>query len=390
MNTIAEYSTTQAALSELRVRWANVPDTDTKAGYETVKAGIKEISGYRSKLETMRKELKAPLLVRGKLLDSEAKSITAELLAIEAPLKDAKLATDEREKREKEERIARLQVKVNELIDYPRRAQGATSAEIAVLIDRLGEIDTSHDYYDLTKEAMDAQATSLDSLAAMFQQQVATEAENQRMAEERERQEAEQVRLDAERQTMIAQQEAQRLQQEAMQQQLDAQRAEMERNQATLDEQKAEAEHLENARIEEERNAAEAEQARQQAERTELAASQVEFDHRAALAETTMNLGVEELPGSHDLAPTEFEAPAAPRFVVPAQRRERVLTVTPPQVFFVGRECKTILSTRADRSLLEPFFGDEVVHEMAYDESGTEYALELVVQRVRILNTQAA
>ena len=401
MQTIAEYSSTQAALSELKARWAKIPNTDTKAGYALVKTGIKELSGYRTKLEAMRKELKAPILERGKLLDSEAKRITAELLAIETPLKDAKQVTDEREKREKEERIARLQVRVNELINYPRQAQGATSAQISVLIDRLGEIDTSHDYYDLTTEAMDAQAASLDALSALYQEQVAKEAEAKRMAAERARQAEEQARLDAERQAMIAQQEALRKQQEAMEQQMAAQRAEMERNQAELEQQR------EQVRIEEERRArvlAEQEQAmlvakQAEAERERLAAERIEIDqleqqHQAEQAEqAAANAEIERQQQAEMLAatgikliPDEEHARDLPRFVAPTQRK----AIEPPLVNFIGRECKTVLTTRLDRTQLEHFFGDEVIHDMAYDEAGNEYALELVVHRVRIINIQAA
>lgn len=362
MNTIAEYSTTQAALAELQARWAVVPDTNTKIGYDLVKSGIKELSGYRSKLEGMRKELKAPHIERGKLLDSEAKRITAELVAIETPLKEAKQATDEREQREKEARIARLQAKVNELLGYPRLAHGKTSAEVAILIDRLGEIDTSHDYYDLTKEAMDAQQAALNELSTIYQQRLEQEAEAQRMAEQK-------ARLAAEQKAMDEQREAMRQQQEEMERHLAEQRAEIARNQAAMAEQRAIADQ-------QARDEAIAQQQQQAAEKAEQ--QRIEREAATLRDQENTRLSIQE----------STAEPKAPLFTPPSSR---IPLVTPaPQTHFVGKECSTLASGSNDRIELCMLFGDEEISAMAFDEQGNEYALEVTVSRVRIINTQAA
>ena len=224
MNQIQEYSQTDAALAVLREKYASFPSVEDKEGYAIVKAGIKEVDGYRTSLEKTRKEIKAPALERCKLIDAEAKRITAELVKIAEPMKEAKKEIDEREKRLKEERIARLQVKVNELVHFPAQAVGKSPAEISNLIDRLGEIDTSHDFYDLTSEAVAAQAASMSALAEMLTQAITQDQEAVRRAEENARLEAQRIEMERERAEFRRQQEV-----------FEAQQAEMRKQQAEIE-----------------------------------------------------------------------------------------------------------------------------------------------------------
>ena len=230
MNQIQEYSQTDAALATLREKYTTFPSVETKEGYAEVKAGIKEVDGYRTSLEKTRKEIKAPALERCKLIDAEAKRITTELVEIAEPMKAAKKEIDEREKRLKEERIARLQVKVNELVHFPAQAVGKSPAQISELIDRLGEIDTSHDFYDLTSEAVAAQSASMSALAEMLTQAIAQEQEAARRAEENARLEAQRIEMEREREEFRKQQEA-----------FEAQQAEIRKQQEDLESQQREA-----------------------------------------------------------------------------------------------------------------------------------------------------
>ncbi len=59
------------------------------------------VRGYRTALETLRKEIKAPALERCRLIDDEAKRITAELLKIEEPIDTAIKAEEQRKEEEK-------------------------------------------------------------------------------------------------------------------------------------------------------------------------------------------------------------------------------------------------------------------------------------------------
>src|SRR3990167_7337559 len=95
---IAEYSKTAAALADLAQRYKGVLfDVTTREGLATAIKGRAELRGYRVALEKTRVEIKAPALKRAQEIDSEARRITAELLALETPIDD-QIKADERRK----------------------------------------------------------------------------------------------------------------------------------------------------------------------------------------------------------------------------------------------------------------------------------------------------
>lgn len=234
---VTEYSTTNAALAMLREKYAVVPDANTEEGYALVKTGIKELTTLRTSLEAARKREKEPYLQAGKIIDAEAKRITEELVKLEDPMKAAKKEVDDRIERERAERIARLQVKVDAIKAMPAQVRGKSSTDIADMLDRVGEIDAMHDYYDLTKEAVSARQTALDELAQMLTDRLAleaAEAENKRIeaqnAELRHQQEAQQQEIQRQQDELARQQQEIQRQQEEVRQQREA----LERAQAAL------------------------------------------------------------------------------------------------------------------------------------------------------------
>lgn len=229
---VTEYSQTNAALTMLREKYAVVPDANTDEGYDFVKAGIKELTSLRTGLEAARKREKAPYLKAGEIIDAEAKRITVELVRLEDPMKAAKKEVDDRIERERVERIARLQLKVDAIKTMPTQVRGKSSAEISDMIDSCGEIDTAHDFYDLTKEAQTAQQAAMDELTQMLTDRLEFET-------------AEEGRKKLEAQ--LAEQQAEMLrQQKAQQAEIQKQQDEINRQQEELRQQKAE---LEQARL---------------------------------------------------------------------------------------------------------------------------------------------
>lgn len=185
---VIPFNATDAALTELRSTYGDISaiDADTDDGYAFLRDGIKVLTKYRTGLDAKRKELKDPLLEAGRTLDAEAKRITAELKALEDPMKAKKQEKDEREKRKKEERIARLQKKVDSLKAYADNARGKSSDEIAALIEELDAIDTENDFYDLTTEACTAKRETLDTLSELYTDRLSYErAEDERIEQER-------------------------------------------------------------------------------------------------------------------------------------------------------------------------------------------------------------
>ena len=245
---IAVFNQTDAALAALRDKYLAIPDTNTDEGYTFVKDGLKELTGLRTRLESVRKDVKAPYLQAGKIIDDEAKRITAALVALEDPMKAAKKVVDDRIERERQERIARLQVKVDAIKAMPGQVRGKSSQEIADMLDRVGEIDAMHDFYDLTKDAVAAKDAAMSELTQMLGERLEFEvAEDARLKAEAERaalqrqleeQQAENDRKLAEQQAeMQRQQEAMQRQQQEMQRQQDEmrqQREALERERAAL------------------------------------------------------------------------------------------------------------------------------------------------------------
>jgi colicin import membrane protein len=252
---IAEYSQTAAALGELRQRYENVVfPVKTTAGMKDAIAARKELRDIRVGLEKMRKEIKAPALLRCQLIDSEAKTITAQLVALEDPIDGqikAEEARKEREKQERErierERVERIQAKITGIRSLPMAMTGQPAAEIAAEIEALEGFAPGAEFAEFVGAADAAKASALDALRAMHERQVAQEAEAARLAAERaelerlraeaaERQRQEEARLAAERK---AQEDKLRAEREAAQAELRAQRAEIERQRLEFEQARA-------------------------------------------------------------------------------------------------------------------------------------------------------
>lgn len=190
------FNQTDAALATLSNKYSELPDVNTSDGYEFVKNGLNEVVKYRTTLDKERKRIKEPYLNAGRIIDKEAKRITEALVKIEGPLQAAKKEVDDREKREKEERLARLRAKVDAIANTVQRARNQPSSVIADLIEEVDAIDTANDFYDLTHEATEVQARVVSELGDMYSQALRLEQaeedrrrmEEQRKAEEEARQ----------------------------------------------------------------------------------------------------------------------------------------------------------------------------------------------------------
>ena len=190
------FNQTDAALSLLTEKYSHIPDVNTKDGYEFVKAGVKELTSYRTTLDAERQRIKKPYLDAGRVIDAEAKRITEKLVELEDPMKAAKKEVDDRKKKQEAERLARLREKVDAIYARTGQARNKTSDEIAKIIEEVDAIDTMRDYYDLTREAIEAQQAVLGELSEMYNQQFRYEQEKlereriqKEQAEQRKRQE---------------------------------------------------------------------------------------------------------------------------------------------------------------------------------------------------------
>lgn len=208
--TISEYNATEAALAELRKDWDVVPHTESSkdAGYKKIKEGISVVSKYRTTLEAKRKELKAPILERGKLLDAEAKRITTHLLELENPLRDAKKNIDTAEEKAKQERLEKIQTKINEVKNLPLSLQSSSSQEISEAIEKLDSLDTAEGFYELSMDAATAKNDTMARLGELLTAKITQEQEDQRRAEETAELQKQKEALEAERRELEKQRAA--------------------------------------------------------------------------------------------------------------------------------------------------------------------------------------
>ena len=172
---ITEYSTTTAALEILRAKYAAPFDVSTSKGMSQAREARAEIRGYRTALEKLRVELKAPALERTRLIDAEAKRITAELLQIEEPIsqqikdEEARKEAEREEKRKVESlRLARIHTRIYDIAALPSRLTGKSAVELRAALESalIMEIDTA-EFDEFAEQARDTLAKAQEEITAL-------------------------------------------------------------------------------------------------------------------------------------------------------------------------------------------------------------------------------
>lgn len=204
----AEFTATELALSELRTKYLNaVYDCTTVKGREAAIEGRAELRTLRTSLEKKRKQLKAPLLAMGEMIDDKAERITAEIKALEDPINAQIKADDDRREQEREakakaerDRIEGIHKKIRWLDGQAIVAQGKDSGAIQTILDMVSAAKIAEDIYaEFTDSAQKAKADAIERLNTMLEGARAQEAEAARVREERAelaRQRKEQERID--------------------------------------------------------------------------------------------------------------------------------------------------------------------------------------------------
>jgi colicin import membrane protein len=271
---VAKFDRVAAGIDELKTKYEGVLfDVTTTKGMKEATDARAAIRAPRYEVEKVRKECKAPILALGKEIDARAARITGELLALEQPVHQQITAEEARKEAERKAKIeaerARVAAIQDDIETSLRSVPGMMIGLGAALLDKaIQDVVTIHisaeRFAEFTTAASAAKALTLSRLAEMHARQLAHEAEQQRLADERaelERQRIEQAaQADAEReriQAAVAAAEAER--QRQVQEEIAKLRAEREHNQRIAREQ---------------REAAQAEQARIAAENARLAAEQ--------------------------------------------------------------------------------------------------------------------
>lgn len=190
---IAAYNQTAAALAEMRQLYAGKTyDVATTAGMKDAVAARGALKSTRLKLESLRVELKAPLLQQGKLLDSEAEKIRLEIVALENPI-DAQIKAQElvkeqeREAREEARRQARIRItaRITAIRELPFGLLNADMPALAAGLDQLSVYDAT-DMDDMDKqEAERAIAASRSAVQRLIDVKREQQEEDERQARQR-------------------------------------------------------------------------------------------------------------------------------------------------------------------------------------------------------------
>jgi hypothetical protein len=214
---LVRYSKTEAALAELRTKYEGIAfDLTTTKGDKEARAARKELVTLRTSLEAKREELKAPALEFGKKIDSEAKRITAEIVALENAIDlqikaDEKRRADEKAERDRieAERVSALRAKVTAIWALVDKCHGIHSERIAKGIAMVQAIDTSPTvFFELSGDAEQTRHETVKAMQALHASAMEREAEAARIEAQRVENERLAVELKAQADAQAIQQTA--------------------------------------------------------------------------------------------------------------------------------------------------------------------------------------
>lgn len=202
---VAEYNATEAALADLRSRFANVAfDLSTTKGDKEARAARSELVKLRTTLDARRKEIKAPLLERSRLIDAEAKRITDEIVALETPI-DAQIkaaeAAKEAERKAKAEaeaaRAEQVQAKISAIRSHLASNVAADSTGLRTALEFVESVQISEAEYGEYEQAADrAKAETVKALQSLLGAALAREAQAAALAAAQAELAAKQAELD--------------------------------------------------------------------------------------------------------------------------------------------------------------------------------------------------
>ena len=153
--------------------------TVAKDGFKTVKAARIEVKNLRCSVENLRKELKADVIERGKIIDEEATRLKALLIPIEADLEKEELAEEERKAAAARAKVEAEEKKLQDRID-----QIAALGTMPDLKNVKAMDDEFFDHYvrDLKVQAEHARLKAEEAARIQAEKEAAEQVERDRLA----------------------------------------------------------------------------------------------------------------------------------------------------------------------------------------------------------------
>lgn len=284
---VAEFDKVAAGIAALKEQYAGVVyEVQTTKGMDEAKKARAAIREPRYEIERVRKEAKAPILKLGKELDTRAKAITEEILAIENPIHRQIENEQSRKEAEKQakidaelNRVADIQARRDAIRSWPMDAAGKPSSLVEQMVDDAeGYRVTTEMFAEFAEQAQAELEVARQALKGILSERREHEAEQERIKAERE--ELARLRAEAEKREAEERAEQERWRREK-EDQAAAQRAQQEAElKAQREKQEAEA-AAERKRIADEEAAA---KAIRDAEAKKLADERAEFERQQAEA----------------------------------------------------------------------------------------------------------
>lgn len=260
---IAEYSSTVAVLARLNKDYKDAKyDVATPKGMAEALKARAEVRTYRIGLEKERVKIKAAVLERGRLIDSEAKRITAELEALETPIDDQIKAEENRKEAERlakieveRLRVERIQRDIDDIRNIHLTMRGKKSEEIEETLEICRKGIVAEKFQEFAPVATVAAQEAIANLETLYKEVKEQEDEKARIIAERA--ELERLRKEqAEREAAAAKKHAE--EEAKLKAQREAEEAKIKAEREAEEKRIAEARKVEEKRIADERAKAEA------------------------------------------------------------------------------------------------------------------------------------
>jgi phage-related minor tail protein len=215
---LVTYDITDAAIHQMEQAYMGytIMGLEDKEGFDMVHEARMVVKGKRIEVEKRRKELKADALAWGRKVDSEAKKIFKKLEPIENHLKAEEDKITEEKRRIKEEEERKEQERVQERIDQLAKFEFSMPFfEVAVMTDEefnitLANAATTHEIKlaeRAAEERIQKEKEETDRFAREAEENRLA-LERQRLKEIREEQEAEAAKIKAEQQRVAEERQA--------------------------------------------------------------------------------------------------------------------------------------------------------------------------------------
>lgn len=192
-----QYDMTAAKIKALTKEYdpKSIPKAAEKGdeGYLVIHDKVMSIVKVRTRIDKVRKDLKADALAWGKKVDGEARRLTTIVEALEAPWRDIKTELDEKEAREAEEarqveikRMEEIEARIQDIKMFADGLLGASAEQIQNRITAVSRIIIDEDQYgDYEAAAETTRSTILDTLNAAWNERTAFEKGEAKLAKEK-------------------------------------------------------------------------------------------------------------------------------------------------------------------------------------------------------------